>query len=103
MKIKNLMRIMLRLGFHHLEFIWNLILEQKDPFRNIITLMLLDGVDVISQSNSFISIMRVQSFFATYNPGQNIWNKIEKFSKIGQIKKCLISFIASFFTTIAKV
>ena len=31
-----------------------------------------------------------------YNPGQNIWNKIEKSSKIGQEKKSLISTFACF-------
>ena len=39
----------------------------------------------------------------TYNPGQNIWNKIEKSSKIGQEKKSLISTFAYFLTAIAKV
>ena len=32
-----------------------------------------------------------------YNPGQNIWNKIEKSSKTGQDKKSLISTFACFF------
>ena len=38
-----------------------------------------------------------------YNPEQNIWNKIEKFSKTGQDKKILISPFAVFLTAIAKV
>ena len=38
-----------------------------------------------------------------YNPGQNIWNKIEKFSKTGQDKKSLISPFACFLTATAKV
>ena len=38
-----------------------------------------------------------------YNPGQNIWNKIEKYSKIGQDKKSLISTFACFLTATAKV
>ena len=38
-----------------------------------------------------------------YNPEQNIWNKIEKFSKTGQDKKILISPFACFLTAIAKV
>ena len=38
-----------------------------------------------------------------YNPGQNIWKKIEKSSKTGQDKKSLISAFACFFTAIAKV
>ena len=33
-----------------------------------------------------------------YNPGQNIWNKIEKSSKTGQDKKSLISTFACFLT-----
>ena len=37
------------------------------------------------------------------NPEQNIWNKIEKYNKIGQDKKSLISAFACFFTPIAKV
>ena len=32
----------------------------------------------------------------TYNPGQNIWNKIEKSSKTGQEKKSLKSTFACF-------
>ena len=38
-----------------------------------------------------------------YNPGQNIWNKIEKYSKIGQDKKSLISTFACFLTATTKV
>ena len=38
-----------------------------------------------------------------YNPGQNIWSKIEKSSKTGQIKKSLISTFACFLTAIVKV
>ena len=37
-----------------------------------------------------------------YNPGQNIWKKIEKSSKTGQDKKSLISTFASFLTATAK-
>ena len=37
-----------------------------------------------------------------FNPEQNIWNKIEKFSKTGQGKKSLISTLACFVTAIAK-
>ena len=36
-------------------------------------------------------------------PRQNIWNKIEKSSKIGQDKKSLVSFFACFLNAIAKV
>ena len=39
----------------------------------------------------------------TCNPGQNIWNKIEKFSKPGQDKKCLIPTFACFLTATGKV
>ena len=35
-------------------------------------------------------------FELVYNPGQNIWNKIEKYSKIGRDKKSLISTFACF-------
>ena len=41
--------------------------------------------------------------WTTYDPGQNIWNKIEKSSKTGHDKKSLISTFASFLTAIAKV
>ena len=38
-----------------------------------------------------------------WNPGQNIWNKIEKSSKTEQVKKSLISPFACFLTAITKV
>ena len=41
--------------------------------------------------------------YQIYNPGQDIWNKIEKSSKTGQDKKSLISNFACFLTAIAKV
>ena len=41
-------------------------------------------------------IMCNQSKMKDYNPGQNIWNKIEKPSKIDQDKKCLVSTFAGF-------
>ena len=40
---------------------------------------------------------------ASYNPGQGIWNKIEKSSKTGQDKKVLVSTFACFLTVAAKV
>ena len=40
-------------------------------------------------------------FEFVYNPGQNIWNKIEKSSKTGQGKKSLISTFACFLTATA--
>ena len=36
------------------------------------------------------------------NPGQNIWNKAEKSSKMGHAKKGLITTFACFLTAIAK-
>ena len=39
----------------------------------------------------------------SYNPGQNIWNKIEKSNKIRQEKKGLISTFVCFLTAIAKI
>ena len=41
--------------------------------------------------------------FGTYNPMQNIWNKLEKSSKTGQDKKRLISIFVCFLTATAKV
>ena len=37
-----------------------------------------------------------------YNPGQNIWNKTEKFGNIKQDKK-MISTFACFLTAIAQI
>ena len=38
-----------------------------------------------------------------FNPGQSIWNKIEKSSKTGQEKKSLISSFACYMTAIADI
>ena len=38
-----------------------------------------------------------------YNPGQNIWNKLEKSSKTGQEKESLISTFVYFLAAFAKV
>ena len=38
-----------------------------------------------------------------YYPEQDIWNKLEKFSKTGQGEKSLISTFACFLTAISKV
>ena len=38
-----------------------------------------------------------------YNPGKNIWNKIEKSNKTGQVKKSLICTFVCFWAAIAKV
>ena len=38
-----------------------------------------------------------------YNPGQNIWDKMEKSSKSKQSKKDLMPISARFLTAIAKV
>ena len=37
-----------------------------------------------------------------HNPGQNIWKKIEKSSKIGQGKKSMVTTSAGFLTATAK-
>ena len=39
----------------------------------------------------------------TYNPGQNIWHKVEKSSETGQDFKNLLSNFAGFLTAIVKV
>ena len=44
-----------------------------------------------------------QKFVFSDNPGQNIWNKIEKSSKPGQDNKSLISTFAWFLAATAKV
>ena len=44
--------------------------------------------------------MKFYIFKLIYNPGQNIWNKIEKSSKTGQDKKSLISTFACFLITL---
>ena len=38
-----------------------------------------------------------------YNPGQNIWHKVEKSSKAGQDFRSLLSNFACFLTAIVKV
>ena len=38
-----------------------------------------------------------------YNPGQNIWHKVRKSSKIGQEFRNLLSSLACFLTAIVKV
>ena len=47
--------------------------------------------------------MKFYIFKLIDNPGQNIWNKIEKSSKTGQDKKSLISTFACVLTATAKV
>ena len=42
-------------------------------------------------------------FELVYNPGQNIWNKMQQSSKTGQEKKSLVSIFACFLTAIGKV
>ena len=65
------------------------------------------GVGVKDSTNFKISILYWVSGtfdkFKIYNPGKNIWNKIEKSSKIGQDKKSLISTFACFLTVTAKL
>ena len=41
--------------------------------------------------------------FSVYNPGQNIWNKMQKSGKPEQEKKSLVSIFACFLIAIAKV
>ena len=45
----------------------------------------------------------ISSYPFSYNPGENILNKVEKFSKIGQYKKSLTSTFVCFLTAIAKL
>ena len=40
---------------------------------------------------------------ANYKLGENIWNRVNKSSKIGQDYKLLVSILAYFLTAIAKV
>ena len=42
-------------------------------------------------------------FVCFYNPGQNIWHKVEKSSKVGQDFKSLLSNFACFLRAIVKV
>ena len=44
-----------------------------------------------------------QKFVCSDNPGQNIWHKVKKSSKIGQDFKNLLSNFACFLTAIVKV
>ena len=44
-----------------------------------------------------------QNFAGSDNPGQNIWNKMEKTIKTGQEKKSLVSFFACLLIAISKV
>ena len=50
--------------------------------------LILEKNDVKEEGMAFCSI---------YNPGQNIWNKIEKPSKTGQDKKMLDIYFCVFF------
>ena len=52
---------------------------------------------------AFERLKQVYNSFLNYNPGQNIWNKIEKSSKIGQNKKRLTSTFQCFLTVITKI
>ena len=65
----------------------------------------IEGVEDFIQYRGFYAVQRLSSRRQTfiYNPGKNIWNKLEKSSKAGQDKKCLISTFACFLTSIAKV
>ena len=65
------------------------------------------GVGVKDSINFKISILYWVSGtfdkFKIYNPGKNIWKKIEKSGKTGQGKKSLISTFARFLTATAKL
>ena len=56
-----------------------------------------------SQISQMIRAEALTKIYQIYNPGQNIWHKIEKSSKTGQEKKSLTSNFACLLTTIAKV
>ena len=65
---------------------------------------------VVNQGSRYIRlrfsiiIMPLKPFLkGTYNPGQNIWNDIEKSIKTGQDKESLISTFACFSSAIVKV
>ena len=49
-------------------------------------------------------VLLVRFYFENdfYNPGQNISNKMEKFSKTGQKNKSLVSIFVCILTAIAK-
>ena len=55
------------------------------------------------QLNKSINFKSYHQLNCTYNPGQGIWNKVKKYSKIAQEKKTLISTFAYFLTIVAKV
>ena len=40
--------------------------------------------------------MAIDCYVINYNPGQNFWNKMEKFSKTGQEKKIWYLFLRVF-------
>ena len=50
-----------------------------------------------------IEVFQMKNYIKNYNPGQNIWNRIEKSSETGQGKKFLISTFAWFLIAIAQV
>ena len=58
---------------------------------------------LLPEELAFVSLWYHNRYNITYNPGQNIWSKIEKSSKTGQDKKRLVSTFARFLTAIAKV
>ena len=50
-----------------------------------------------------IEVFQMKNYIKNYNPGQNIWNRIEKSSETEQGKKFLISTFAWFLIAIAQV
>ena len=49
---------------------------------------------------SLLKHCKVPKYYEQDNPGQNIWNKIGKSKKTGQVKESLISTFACFWTAI---
>ena len=70
-------------------------------------IMLIGGRGPPSTSRKLIQRLKGLSFKfrikICYNPRQDIWNKPEKSSKIGEEKNSLISTFACFLTAIANV
>ena len=60
------------------------------------------GLKGLTKRSIWITETAVLMSTENYNPGQSIWNRIEKSSKAGQVKKSLISTFAYFWAGIAK-
>ena len=81
--------------------------KKKQKQGNIITNNIIKNKaknSLLEQHHQYTHCIIIsQIAVVTYNPGQNIWNKIEKSSKTGQEKKSLISNFACFLTATAQV